>query len=62
MSLFKGIFSRIWQQSCNIYKLFIHQGIKCCELLVIIDRTIMHSNILHSQYVLQAESLQEQLS
>jgi len=34
--------------------------IDCCELLVIINQTIMHSNILHSQYVIRAENLREQ--
>jgi len=36
--------------------------VDCCELLVIINQTVMHSNILHSQYVTQAESLQEPVS
>ena len=36
--------------------------VNCCKLLLIINRILKHRIIFHSQYVLQAKSLWEQLS
>jgi len=35
--------------------------VDCSELLIVINQTMMHSNILHSLYVTQTKSLREQL-